>query len=43
LDGDGNVDRSSGELRLYAWEPDEDDLVPLDYDFYPPEEQRLDV
>ena len=42
LDGAGNVDRSSGELRLYTWEPDEDDLVPLDYDFYPPEEQRLD-
>jgi hypothetical protein len=42
LDGDGNVDRASGELRLYVWEPDEDDLVPLDYDFYPPEEQRLE-
>ena len=42
LDSDRNVDHSSGELRLYAWEPDEGDLVPLDYDFYPPEEQRLE-
>ncbi|GAB3488268.1 protein NO VEIN domain-containing protein [Flexivirga lutea] len=42
LDSDGNVDGASGELRLYAWEPDDDDLVPLEYDFYPPDEQRLE-
>jgi len=42
LDSDGNVDQSSGELRLYVWEADEDDLISLNYDFYPPEEQRLE-
>lgn len=41
LSSDGDVDETTGELRLYVWEPDEDDLLPLTYDFYPPEEQRL--
>jgi hypothetical protein len=36
LKDDGSVDPNSGILRQYRWEPEDDDLVPLDYDFYPP-------
>lgn len=32
----GSVDPSSGILLQYHWKPEDDDLVPLDYDFYPP-------
>ncbi|MBF4161598.1 DUF3883 domain-containing protein [Nocardioides acrostichi] len=41
LNAAGDVDPASGELRLYAWEPDDDDLVPLSFDFYPPDEQYI--
>lgn len=42
LDAAGDVNPGSGELRLSAWELDEDDLVPLSFDFYPPDSQTLD-
>lgn len=35
VDASGRVDPSSGELRLYAWNPEERDLDPLTYDFIP--------
>ncbi len=36
LQKNGSVDRNSGVLRQYEWDADEDDLVPLDFDFSPP-------
>jgi hypothetical protein len=41
VDDNDNVDPTSGELTLYEWDPADDDLKPLSFDFYPPEEQRL--
>lgn len=41
LKKDGTVDPRSGSLRQYVWEPDDDDLDPIDYDFYPPDEAEL--
>lgn len=42
LQADGSVDPNSGTMRLYRWEPEEADLNPLDYDFYPPAEAALE-
>lgn len=41
VDDSDDVDPTSGELRLYEWDPADDDLIALSYDFYPPEGQRL--
>jgi nucleoid DNA-binding protein len=35
LQQDGSIDPTSGTMRRYSWEAEEDDLRPLDYDFYP--------
>jgi hypothetical protein len=43
LKADGTVDEDSGILRLYEWSPADDDLVPIEYDFYPPAEADLDA
>lgn len=42
IDPDGDIDPASGQLRLYTWHPEDDDLDPLQYDFYPPTAQQLD-
>ena len=42
LTAEGDVEPSSGKLVIYAWEPGDDDLDPLTYDFYPPESLKLD-
>jgi hypothetical protein len=36
------VDTTSGILRHYVWQPEEEDLRPIDYDFYPPEDAEID-
>lgn len=33
---DGTVNPNSGTLREYLWEPQDKDLDPINYDFYPP-------
>lgn len=42
LQQNGSVDPNSGTMWLYRWEPEEDDLDPLDYDFYPPSGAALE-
>ena len=39
---DGSVDPDSGTLHRYTWNPDNDDLDPLAYDYYPPDEAQID-
>lgn len=43
LQADGSIDPGSGTLRRYAWDAEECDLEPLDYDFYPPASAAIDV
>lgn len=38
----GTVDPGSGTLRRYAWEPNDGNLVPLEYDFYPPADMKIE-
>lgn len=38
---DGSVDPASGILREYVWEPDDNQLHPLDYDFYPDQDDLM--
>jgi hypothetical protein len=42
LKADGTIDEKSGTLRQYGWEPYDDELVPLQYDFYPTPEAEND-
>lgn len=42
LDGQA-VDPSSGTLDLFKWNPADDDLVPRQFDFYPPEKDQLSI
>jgi hypothetical protein len=42
LNKDGTVDPTSGTLSLYRWEPQDDDLDPLAYDFSPPEGMAIE-
>jgi len=39
---DGSVDPDSGTLHRYTWNPDNDDLDPLAYDYYPPDEAQIE-
>jgi len=39
---DGSVDHDSGTLHRYTWNPDNDDLDPLAYDYYPPDEAQIE-
>jgi len=32
----------SGTLHRYTWNPDNDDLDPLAYDYYPPDEAQIE-
>ena len=38
---DGSVDPLSGVLREYFWDPDDEQLRPLDYDYYPGEDDLI--
>ncbi len=37
-----SVDTTSGILRQYVWQPEDEDLDPIDYDFYPPKDAEID-
>lgn len=39
----GDLDTTSGELQLFRWEPQDENLDPLHYDYYPPDEHRIDI
>lgn len=41
IDANGSVDPTSGVLRQYLWDPEDDDLVPIDFDFYPPDDALI--
>lgn len=41
IDANGSVDPTSGVLRQYLWDPEDDDLVPIDFDFYPTDDALI--
>lgn len=38
---DGEVDPDAGDFTLYGWEPDDDELEPITFNWYPPDSKLL--